>query len=162
MTKRVALVIGNGAYEDATPLSNPANDAKAVAAALKAFDFKLITVDGATDYNADLGLINMARALADFSVAAETAETAVFYFAGHGLEVDGQNYLLPKDARLDYVRRIYFETIKLADIRTAIEHASRLRLILLDACRDDPFRVPMRGLEGRRSVARGLAKASSS
>jgi formylglycine-generating enzyme required for sulfatase activity/uncharacterized caspase-like protein len=155
--KRVALVIGNATYEDATPLDNPVNDAKAVSLALKALGFSLVTIDDHVDYNANLGLISMARVLADFSVAAENARTAVFYFAGHGLEVDGHNYLLPRDARLSHVRRMYFETIKLNDVRVAVEHASHLRLVLLDACRNDPFLVPMRGLNGKRSAQRGFA-----
>ena len=128
-----------------------------MSAVLKSLGFDLLTVDRHSDYNTNLGLINMARALADFSVEAETARTAVFYFAGHGLEVDGRNYLLPKDARLKHVRRMYFETVKLDDVRLATEHASHLRLIILDCCRDDPFNVPMRGYQEKRAVSRGLA-----
>ena len=99
----------------------------------------------------------MARALADFSIAAENAHTTFFYFAGHGVELDGQNFLLPKDAQLDHVRRIYYETIKLSDVRHATERASHLSLIVLDACRDNPFPITMRGLNAARSIRLGLA-----
>lgn len=159
MNNRLALVIGNAAYEWARPLKNPVNDASEVAGILKRLGFRLVTIAGHNEFHANLGLVEMARALADFSVAAEKAETAIIFFAGHGVEVDGQNYLLPIDANLEHIRRLYFETIRLADIRQTLNRASHYSLMILDACRDDPFKVPMRGLSHTRSssVGRGFA-----
>ena len=148
--KRVALVIGNANYAVGSVLANPANDARAISSTLRRLAFEVTTY-------VDLRLIEMGRALADFAVAAEAADIALIYFAGHGIEVDGQNYLLPVDAVLDHAKRLPHEAKKLADVADAVDNAKRLGLIILDACRDNPYRGRMRGLGGGRSVAAGLA-----
>lgn len=147
---RVALVIGNGDYSFGPKLANPIYDASELGQALERLGFAPVVVL----HNA--GLKEQNKALADFGMTADEADMAVIYFAGHGMEVDGQNFLLPVDAQLDHVRHLRAETMRLSDVLESVSGAKQLRLVILDACRDNPFRGRMRGLEGTRSFGRGL------
>jgi uncharacterized caspase-like protein len=100
----------------------------------------------------------MRRALRDFSDKARDADVAVVYYAGHGIEVDGTNYLIPVDAVLERDIDIYDEAFALDRILVTIEPAKQLRLVILDACRDNPFAKTMKRTIGSRAVGRGLAK----
>jgi tetratricopeptide (TPR) repeat protein len=151
--RRVALVIGNSAYAAAPRLANPKNDAEAIAAALRRVGFTKVTV------HADLDRNQLLDALQRFAAEAEKADWAVVYFAGHGLEVGGLNYLLPVDARLASDRDIGFEAIGHDHVLRAVEGARKLRLVILDACRDNPFlRGMTRTAAVTRSIGRGLAQ----
>ncbi|WP_377292897.1 caspase family protein [Rhizobium sp. SG2393] len=148
---RVALVIGNAAYRNATPLRNTIADSEAVAAALTRLGF-------AVTLRTDLGKAALETALADFADHATGAEQAVLFYAGHGMELDGENYLIPTDARLTTDRRIGFETVGLTDILASITDVKGLRLVLLDACRNNPFAATMKPSRAERSIGRGLAR----
>ena len=148
--RRIALVIGNTNYLHAGPLANPANDATAVAALLRAAGFANV------ELKRDLGIAEMRRTLGDFSEAARTADMALLFYAGHGIEVDGTNYLIPVDARLVRDFDVEDEAISLERVLRAIEPAKRLRFVMLDACRDNPFLRSMKRVS--RSVGRGLAR----
>jgi uncharacterized caspase-like protein len=132
-------------------LSNPARDAAAVAAALRKVGFQSVVVAN------DLGKEKMALALRDFGRAAEGADWALVYYAGHGIEISGANYLIPTDAKLETDRDVNFEAIPLDHVLSAVEGASKMRLVLLDACRDNPFASQMRRTVASRSIGRGLA-----
>ena len=149
--RRVALVVGNSAYEFVAKLTNPQRDAAAVAAALRGVGFQSVTVAN------DLTRERLVAALIAFSREADNAEWGVVYFAGHGIEVGGINYLIPVDARLRSDRDVELEGVSLNQVLGAVERARKLRLVLLDACRDNPFTSQMRRTLGTRSVGRGLA-----
>ncbi|MGH6924509.1 MAG: caspase family protein [Propylenella sp.] len=149
--ERVALVIGNSAYQNVSRLPNPANDAAALASALQRLDFAVTQLS-------DLTGAEMRRALQDFEPAAAGAEIAVVYYAGHGIELNGTNYLIPVDAALKRDTHVEDEAVSLVRVQRAVEGASRLRLILLDACRDNPFIAEMERNEAQRSIGRGLAR----
>ena len=131
--ERVALVIGNNAYEHAVPLANPINDAAAVGRRLQQAGYEVIGVrDG--DVRA------MRRGLARFVERGAEAETAVFFFAGHGIQVDGRNYLLAVDAQLDHVADVAVETLPLEAVLAEMQRAGmKVKLVVLDGCREDPF-----------------------
>lgn len=147
---RVALVIGNGHYAAVSRLDNPPRDAAAVAAALKNAGFASV------DIESDLTREAMIKVLQRFEVEAEKADWAVIYFAGHGLEVGGVNYLVPVDAKLVSDKAVQDEAVSLDRLLSAIEGARKLKLVILDACRDDPFVTQMRRTSAGRSVGRGL------
>jgi tetratricopeptide (TPR) repeat protein len=150
---RIALVIGNSAYENAPMLPNPARDAALVADVLKRTGFESVVVQGNLRKDA------LTRALRDFAGRAENADWAVVYYAGHGMEVGGVNYLVPTDARIAADRDIGFEAVPLDQVLNAAERAKKLRLVILDACRDNPFASQMKRTlsVASRSVTRGLA-----
>ncbi len=150
--KRVALVIGNSNYKSAAPLPNPANDAAALAATLKGAGFDIV------ESKLDLQAADMRRALRDFADQARDADIALIYYAGHGIEMDGTNYLLPTDAKLERDTDIYDEGFSLDRILLAIEPARLLRLVIVDACRNNPFADAMKRTVSSRSVGRGLAR----
>jgi formylglycine-generating enzyme required for sulfatase activity len=150
--KRVALVIGNSAYRNVPSLPNPANDADQVAALFRSAGFS------AVELRHDLGIAEMRRAISDFAEAASDVDVAVIYFAGHGIEIDGANYIIPVDARLLRDFDIEDETVSVDRILKSIEPARKLRLVVLDACRDNPFLKTMKRSIASRSVGRGLAK----
>ncbi len=150
--KRVALVIGVSAYQNVAKLPNPSNDASAVAALLKSSGFDVV------ETKRDVGIAELRRAIGDFSEHAQTADVAVVFYAGHGIEVDGTNYLVPADAKLARDFDIEDEALSLDRLLKAIEPARRLRLVILDACRDNPFAKTMKRTVASRSVGRGLAK----
>jgi uncharacterized caspase-like protein len=150
--KRVALIIGNSAYQNVPPLSNPINDGAMMAATLKGAGFDVV------DSRHDLSAIETRRALRDFSDAAYDADIAVVYYAGHGMEVDGANYLIPVDAKLERDTDVFDEAFSLERILIAAEPAKQLRLVILDACRDNPFARLMKRTVASRAIGRGLAK----
>jgi uncharacterized caspase-like protein len=150
--KRVALVLGNSAYQNAPPLANPINDGAAVAATLKAAGFDFV------DSRHDLSALEVRRALRDFADRARDADIAIVYYAGHGIEVDGNNYLIPVDAKLERDSDVYDEAFSLDRVLLAIEPAKQLRLVILDACRDNPFAKTMKRTLATRAVGQGLAK----
>jgi uncharacterized caspase-like protein len=151
-TRRVALVLGNSAYQNAARLPNPVNDATAVAATLKSAGFDVV------DSRQDLKVADMRRALRDFADQARDADVAVIYYAGHGIEIGGTNYLIPTDATLERDTDVYDEAFSLDRVLLAIEPARQLRLVIVDACRDNPFADTMKRTTGTRSVSRGLAR----
>ncbi|MEH2566595.1 caspase family protein [Bradyrhizobium sp. AZCC 2289] len=148
--KRVALVIGNSNYQNVAALTNPANDATAIAETLRKASFDVV------ESRRDLKYMEMRRALRDFTDKARGADIAVIYFAGHGLEVDGVNYVVPVDATLERDADVDDEAIALNRILFAAEPATKLRLIILDACRDNPFAKKMKRTIASRSLGRGL------
>ncbi len=154
--KRVALVVGNSAYQNVNPLANPANDAGAIAEMFKKAGFDVV------DSRRDLKAQEMRRALREFTDKARGADIAVIYFAGHGLEVDGTNYVVPVDAVLERDADVDDEAVSLNRILMAAEPATRLRLVILDACRDNPFTKKMKRTLASRAVVRGLIGVEAS
>lgn len=150
--RRVALVIGNSAYKAVAALPNPRRDADALAAALRRAGFASVTV------RLDLGRDQLVQALRAFEEEVENADWAMIYFAGHGLEINGINYLVPVDAKLKADRDVVDEAVSLDRVLSSVENARKLRLVVLDACRDNPFIAQMRRSTASRSIGRGLAR----
>ena len=151
--RRIALVIGNSAYRNVPPLTNPVRDATAIADALRRTGFQTVTLQ------TDLPREKLVDALRNFAQLADSADWALVYYAGHGIEMGGANYLIPVDAKLSTDRDVGFETVPLDQVLSAVEGAKRLKLVLLDACRDNPFASQMRRTmaTASRSIGRGLA-----
>jgi uncharacterized caspase-like protein len=151
--RRVALVIGNSEYRNASPLPNTINDANAVATLFRSVGFEVVSSRN------ELGVLEFKRAVRDFLITAETAEIAVVYYAGHGIEVNGANFLIPVDARLARDYDVEDEAVALDRIIWALQPVRRLRLILLDACRDNPFAARLqRSVSTRAAPKGGLGK----
>lgn len=149
--RRVALVIGNGDYKVVGRLPNPARDAAAVAAQLKQLGFEVID-------RYDLDAKTMRGALRDFETKAAGADWALVYYAGHGMEMDGRNWLVPVDASLERATDLPDEAIELERVLERVREAKRLRIVILDACRNNPYLSRMVMAGGRsRAVQRGLA-----
>jgi hypothetical protein len=142
---RVALVVGNSAYTKVPSLPNPAHDAQDVSAALTRLGFAVKTV---TDADFD----SMRRSLLEFGRTARNADMAVFYFAGHGVEINGSNWLLPTDIELKSDVDASTEAIGLQSAMQAVAAAQTLGLVILDACRNNPFQSTMRRSNAARSV----------
>jgi len=153
--QRIALVIGNAAYQHGSGLANPLNDANDIGAALGRLGFKVTKLENA-DYD------GMRRGLKAFTRAAATSEIALVFYAGHGIEVDKRNFLIPVDARLLSDREVEFETVSLDLVSRAVEGAAGLGLVILDACRDNPFAAAMKRSGAKRSIGRGLARVEPS
>jgi hypothetical protein len=150
--KRVALVIGNSAYKNVPRLTNPVNDASLIADTFRSAGFDAVTT------KFDLNVSEMRRTLREFGASVRDADIAVVYYAGHGIELDGNNYLIPTDAALETDADVLDETLPLDRVLFAVEPAKRLRLVILDACRDNPFTRTMKRTIAARAVGRGLAK----
>ncbi len=150
-SERVALVIGNSDHEHVSRLANPANDASDIGAALGRLGFDVTRLEN-TSYQ------DMRRGLQDFKRAASGAEMAVVFYAGHGIEVDKDNFLIPVDARLRTDGDIEFETVSLDLVARTVEGARELGLVILDACRNNPFAMAMERAGSPRSIGRGLAR----
>jgi tetratricopeptide (TPR) repeat protein len=136
--RRVALIIGNAAYKSVPRLLNPGHDAEAIAASLRATGFATVTVVS------DASREQMTDALRAFATEAEQADWAVVYYSGHGLEVNGINYLVPVDARISSDRDMQFAAVPLDQVMASVDGAKKLKLVLLDACRNNPFVPQMR------------------
>ena len=142
--KRVALVIGNGAYKTAPQLDNPPLDAKAVAASLKRLGFQVIE-------GYDLTMAQMRTTVGQFSAALPDAKAAIVYYAGHGVSVDEENYLLPTDIVLRSPADLDFGAISISLILKQMKREDRVNVVILDACRDNPFAADL-----ARSVTRSV------
>ena len=150
--KRVALVIGISNYQQVPRLANPLRDADAIGGLLKKAGFDVV------DERRDLGIADMRRVVREFSEKARDADIAVVYYAGHGIEVDGTNYLVPADAKLASDFDVEDETVSLDRLLKALDPVRRLRLVILDACRENPFSNAMKKNVATRSIGRGLAR----
>ena len=148
---RVALVLGNSAYAHGGRLTNPANDATAVAQSLRKVGFTVVL-------QTDLGKNDLEAALKGFTRAAAGADIALVYFAGHGIEKGGTNYLIPVDATLAADADIDFEAVPLDLVMHAVSGATKLKIVILDACRNNPFHDSMKRSAGVRGIGQGLAK----
>jgi uncharacterized caspase-like protein len=145
---RVALVIGNSRYVNVTPLPNAANDARVMAGALRDIGFAVI--DGF-----DLARDGMEQQIRTFLRKSESARLRLLYYAGHGLQVDGRNYLVPVGTKLESAGDLRFETIGLDSILETLDSPSRTNIIILDACRNNPFAQTLASRYG--GAGRGLA-----
>src|SRR5262245_21847048 len=153
--KRVALVVGNSGNQTVPQLPNPSRDASSVAKMFRDAGFDSV------DVKLDVGNLEFQRAIRRFETTADQADIAVIYYAGHGLEIGGTNYLIPVDARLASDRDADDEAIPLDRLVSSADGARRLRLIILDACRDNPFVSSMRRERTKtasRAVIAGLGK----
>lgn len=150
--KRVALVIGNSAYKYSGELVNPRNDATDISAAFLSLGFRIIS-------GFDLDKPAMERKIREFATALQGAEAGVFFFAGHGLQVSGVNYLVPIDAQLSTATALDFEMIRLDLVHRTMEREAPTNIIFLDACRDNPLARNLARAMGTRSanIGRGLA-----
>ncbi|MGY4448884.1 putative caspase-like protein [Bradyrhizobium sp. i1.3.1] len=152
---RVALVIGNGAYEKVPELPNPTRDAADIGRALERLDFKVTQVKNATAQE-------MRKAVVEFGRSAEMSDIAVVFYAGHGMEVGGENWLIPISAELRSDTDAESEAISLRSVSLQVSKARKLGLVILDACRNNPFAAKMKRSLSTRAVARGLAPTEPS
>ena len=148
--KRVALVIGNSDYQHVARLATPVNDAAAVGALLERVGF-------AVQLRNDVTNIGLRRELREFSQHAHEADVAVIFYAGHGIDVGGSNFLIPIDARLAADRDVEDEAISLERLIDTVGPARKLRLIILDAGRQNPFVSMIRRTMPSRPIGQGLA-----
>ena len=147
---RVALVIGNGNYQKVPALSNPPRDAADISRALERLNFKVTQLSNAN-------AAEMRKAIIDFGRTTEGSEVAVVFYAGHGMEVGGENWLIPTDAELRSDTDVENETVSLRSLNLQVSKARQLGLIILDACRNNPFSAKMQRSLRTRAVTRGLA-----
>jgi len=155
---RVALVIGMSSYHHATALKNPANDAEDLSATLRELGFEVV-------HAADVGKASFDASIRSFSKRVASADVGLVFFAGHGVQVAGQNYLVPIDAKLETMRDLEFETVRLEFILAQMENGrdGKVSIVMLDACRDNPLARNLARSTGVRSDAfpRGLAPVQS-
>jgi tetratricopeptide (TPR) repeat protein len=149
--RRVALVIGNSKYENVGQLLNPMHDAQAIAATLKRVGFRDVML------HTDLDLRTLQEVLIEFANKTVGADWAVIYYSGHGIEVDGVNYVIPIDAKLRSDQHVKLETVSLDALLDSVSAARKFKLIVLDACRDNPFLRKITRSVGTKSIGRGLA-----
>ncbi len=151
--KRVALLIGNSAYKHAPQLANPRNDAADMAAKVEGLGFEVVSGE-------DLDFASMRNAAREFTKKLEGADLSLFFYAGHGLQVNGSNFMAPVDAQLASYNDLDYETLPMDLIVTAMERNSKVNLVFLDACRDNPLAENLARSMGTRSgsVGRGLSK----
>ena len=155
-SKRVALVIGNFEYQHTPPLANPKNDASDIAAALDKLGFAVIE-------RQNLDKAAMDRSIRDFAEALGGAQAGFFFYAGHGLQVAGQNYLVPVDAKLTSAAAVDFEMVRLDLVQRTMERETSTNVLIMDACRDNPLGRNLARTLGARStqVGQGFAPAES-
>ena len=151
--KRVALVVGNGAYKTAPHLDNPVNDARGVSAALKRLGFSVVE-------GYDLGTAEMHARIGEFSAALPDAKAALVYYAGHGVSVDEDNFLLPTDIVLKGPADLDLNAVNLSLLLKLMKRQDAINVVILDACRDNPFAAELARLSKNRSAIaeRGLSR----
>ena len=151
--RRIALVIGNSAYQNTAELKNPKNDAADMAASLRRLGFEVFE-------GHDLDKRSMERMIRQFGVKLSGADLALFFYAGHGVAIGGQNYLVPTDARLASEGDADFEGLPLTLVLKQMEREAKTSIVLLDACRDNPLARNLARTMGTRSsqVSQGLAE----
>ena len=154
--RRVALVIGNSGYANVAELKNPYNDAKGMSDKLTDLGFDVVT-------GLDLSLRDMRQTVREFIKKLDNADLALFFYAGHGIQVNGENYLVPVDAELSTHLDLDFEALPANLVLNAMEQSTKVNLVFLDACRNNPLAENLARSMGTRSgsVGRGLAKIGS-
>jgi hypothetical protein len=154
--KRVALVIGNSAYRYTPKLDNPKNDAADMAAALKKYGF--VVIEGF-----DLDKRGFDQKVLNFAAALKGADAGVFFYAGHGMQVAGQNYLVPIDAKAEAAETLDFELVRMDSVQRIMERLTDTNILFLDACRDNPLARNLARSMGTRSteIGRGLAQVEA-
>lgn len=143
--QRIALIIGNGRYQNVQTLANPTNDSIAMRGALEKLGFTIYGGD-------DLDLSELRSTIAEFRQAAEKADTVLFYYSGHAFQLRGRNYLVPVDAKLKAVSSIEAETVRLDWVIEELQDSRRQTLIFLDACRNNPLPPSQRTNDGLAQV----------
>jgi hypothetical protein len=152
--RKVALVVGNSGYANVPRLPNPRNDASDIIERLKSLGFDVIP-------GLDLDRNTFLTSLASFGRAAEGADVALFFYAGHGLQVNGQNYLVPIDSKVEYEAELDIALIPVSLVMQQLARGSRVNIVMLDACRDNPFAKDLSRTLGTRSssaLGRGLSR----
>ena len=156
--KRVALVVGNSTYKAVNPLANPVNDANDISSALKDAGFDVVL-------GIDVDKRDFDARIRSFTELLENADVAIFFYAGHGLQVAGRNYLIPVDAKLQNERDLDFDAVNLDFILKQMElgRADKTNIVFLDACRDNPFTRNLARSMGTRSasIGKGLAQVDT-
>jgi TPR repeat protein len=148
--RRVAMVIGNAAYQNVPPLKTPTTDADEVSKLLRTLDFNVIELT-------DVDKVGLERALRQFSAEMDRADVALFYYSGHGVQIGDINYLVPISAKIDGARSLALDTIALQDVNSAMQEAGvKVELLFLDACRDNPFASAFASA-GAKGATRGFA-----
>jgi uncharacterized caspase-like protein len=154
LKQRIALVIGNGAYQNVIALRNPPNDARAVGNALRQIGFEVFE-------GTDLDHVKMGQVLGDFLRRAATARTVVLYYAGHGMQIDGKNYLIPIDAKFgsadDSASWSFSQNFEVDSILAALDDQIRTSVVMLDACRDNPLRAIAQTSIGQKEKTRSIS-----
>lgn len=152
---KAALVIGNGAYRSAPPLPNPGNDAADIASVLRGLGFEVVE-------GINLDRNGMADAIGRFARLLSKSEVALIFYAGHGLQIAGKNYLVPVDAKLEHPSDLKFQAVDLDGLLEDMEARKGINLVFLDACRDNPFtRSLTRAMGASRSAAVGNGLAGT-
>ncbi len=155
--KRVALVIGVSKYQHTAALANPGNDSRDVAAALKRLNFDVIEVQDPT-------LLSLKESQFEFIERLVDADVAILYYAGHSIQIDGANFLIPVDARLDSPEALDRETFNIARLVNLMDKFAKTKIIILDACRNNPYlevaQAALSKAGDARQVSRGLARIS--
>jgi hypothetical protein len=150
--RRVALLIGNAAYDSVPTLTNPVNDVESMKAALTGAGFDVV------EARTNLSRQDMSQALAEFESTVKGADIGLVFYSGHGIEADGINFLIPTDAKLASDRDVKYEAIDLNDVLQALDGATKLKLVLLDACRDNPFVAKMKRFATKGLLGKGLGQ----
>ncbi|MDA7430496.1 caspase family protein [Primorskyibacter aestuariivivens] len=151
---KVAWVIGIGAYEKTTPLVNPENDASAMADALRALDFNVIETLHPTSEA-------LRRDEAQFVNLLFDADVAMLYYAGHSIQVNSENYILPTDSDFGTLEKFRAQTMGVSSILTKMDRLAKMKIVVLDACRDNPFAEQLADATGDPQLTRGLAPITS-
>jgi uncharacterized caspase-like protein len=149
--KRVALVMGNSAYQHTAPLKNPSNDATDMAEKLRQLGFDVIE-------GTDLSKDEMEQRIRAFADKLTGADVGLFFYAGHGLQIDGRNFLAPVDAKLRSDTDLDFEAVDLNLVLKQLERNSRISIVFLDACRDNPLATILAQNSRSLEIGRGLAR----
>ena len=151
--RRVALVVGNSDYRYAGKLANPTNDESDFAKTLRQLGFEVVA-------GSNLDRHGMDDAIREFGRKLEGADLALFFYAGHGLQVDGKNYLVPVDAKLERAGDLALDAVDISTVLAQMEGAKRVNLVFLDACRDNPLARSLSTTLGTRGIAVGTGLAS--
>ena len=149
--RRVALVLGNTQYQHAVPLTNPVRDAQAMAERLKKLDFEVVSGFDQTKSQTQ-------ATIAQFAKQVRGADIALFFYAGHGLQASGKNYLLPVDAALEDETSLDFEAVSVDFVLRQMSRETSIRLVFLDACRDNPLAEVLAKTAGVSGASSGLAE----
>lgn len=150
---KVALVIGIETYQHISRLKNPVADATAAAAVFRSLDFETVEV-------MDADRASLSKAIADFHLASDGADLALIYYAGHGVQIEGKNYLLTVDSEAKDAETLFATSVPMEDLINAFAPTAKARFMVVDACRDNPFEKSRGLLDGARGLARGSYPAN--